>query len=344
VLKDGTGKKLADIKAPVAQAKIGYLVGSDLNRHIVHDPREAIPNQGSTDCEKLRVTETSDYRRLHVTKGYYRQGFRYKLDNYDTLLNLVTDPDQHPRVLRNMVRMLDGYAGRVINHPAMVLRTGREHVARQIGQTGFVHAPKVARLAATSAAIVRQTLEKAGLVFPALVRAPGTHGGNFLGLYDDVDALTRSLQPKQEYTVTEFVDFRSDDGLYRKYRMFFFGSQRIFRHMLVADHWNVHANNGNHFMVERPTLTEEESRLFASNGDGLGPAVIAALVNIREEIGLDFMGIDFGFTREGKLLLFEANATMNFFPFFDDERVSYRKTCVAGAQRGFESLIGLQSA
>jgi hypothetical protein len=56
------------------------------------------------------------------------------------------------------------------------------------------------------------------------------------------------------------------------------------------------------------------------------------------------MGIDFGFTAAGKLLLFEANATMNFFPFFEDERVSYRKRCLEPAQQAFEAMLGVGDA
>ena len=343
VLKDAAGKRLAKLGRP-SKSKFGYLVGSDLNDQLVHDARQPIYNQGSTDFDLLRVTSKTDYARLHITKGYFRQSFRYNLSEHDCLLNLVTDADQHPRVLHNMVRLLEGYRGRVINHPALVLRSTREQVARRIDQGPSLRVPQVVRLGGSNPRLVGQTLAKAGFVFPALLRLAGTHGGHFVGLYDDADALAAALHPKQDYIVTEFVDYASEDGLYRKYRMFFIGEQRIFRHMLVADHWNIHANLGNHYMIDRPALLAEERQRFADPLAGLGQTAIAALDAVRGEMGLDFMGIDFGFTRDGKVLLFEANATMNFFPFFDDPRVSYRKSCLEGAERAFDALLGLRDA
>jgi hypothetical protein len=43
---------------------------------------------------------------------------------------------------------------------------------------------------------------------------------------------------------------------------------------------------------------------------------------------LDYGGIDFGLTRQGEVLLFEANATMVVNPPDPDERWAYRQAAV----------------
>ena len=69
------------------EPKIAYLVGGDDHTSIVRDSSR-IDVVGSTDIYLLRVRGPSDFARLHVTKGYFRQPQRYTLDTYDVLLNL----------------------------------------------------------------------------------------------------------------------------------------------------------------------------------------------------------------------------------------------------------------
>jgi len=62
---------------------------------------------------------------------------------------------------------------------------------------------------------------------------------------------------------------------------------------------------------------------------------------IRERMPLDFFGMDFGVTQSGEVVLFEANATMSFFPFSPDPQFAYLKLCFSPAQAAFRELLGL---
>jgi hypothetical protein len=59
---------------------------------------------------------------------------------------------------------------------------------------------------------------------------------------------------------------------------------------------------------------------------------------------LDFFGMDCGIMPDGRVLLFEANATMNFFPFLRDPEFAYVQRCLAPAQRAFHELLDLAPA
>jgi hypothetical protein len=150
------------------------------------------------------------------------------------------------------------------------------------------------------------------------------------------------LAPTGDHIVTEFVDFASADALYRKYRVFFIGERIIFRHMLVSDHWNVHASDRTRFMAPRPALLAEEEDVLASPTGGLPDTAMDTLRHVRERMKLDYFGIDFGIAPGGDVLLFEANATMNFFPFLDDPRFAYVKQSMKPAQNAMHELIGAQ--
>ena len=55
---------------------------------------------------------------------------------------------------------------------------------------------------------------------------------------------------------------------------------------------------------------------------------MAALAGIRDTLGLDYGGIDFGLNAAGEILLFEANATMVVNPPDPDPRFAHRRDAV----------------
>ena len=44
---------------------------------------------------------------------------------------------------------------------------------------------------------------------------------------------------------------------------------------------------------------------------------------------------------DGQIVLFEANATMSFFPFMEAAEFDYVRQCLAPAQQAFRELLGL---
>ena len=72
--------------------------------------------------------------------------------------------------------------------------------------------------------------------------------------------------------------------------------------------------------------------------------MIQTLEIVRERLGLDFFGMDFGILPDGRVVLFEANATMNFFPFLTQAEFAYVQKCLEPAQRAFRELVGLAPA
>ena len=61
----------------------------------------------------------------------------------------------------------------------------------------------------------------------------------------------------------------------------------------------------------------------------IGDKAMAALGAIRDALGLDYAGIDFGLSADGNVLLFEANATMVIAAPDPDERWAYRRIAIA---------------
>ena len=319
-------------------AALLFIIGGGDDADRITEAGSKIVVTGSSDITKLLVPP-EPHHRLHVTRNYFRQGRQADLTGYKVLLNLITEPEANAKTLENLKKLLRGVRGRVINPPEAVLRSTRDQVARLLSGIPRLIVPRTARLNGGKPAVAPGVIEKAGVVPPIILRQVGTHGGKIVGRFDSVDEAVAALTPG-DHVATQFVDFASADGLYRKYRAFFVGERIILRHMLVSDHWNVHADDRARFMAEHPQAIAEERALLES-ADPFEPSVRQVLEAVRDRMPLDFFGMDFGVTRGGELVLFEANATMSFFPFSTDPQFEYLKRCFAPAQAALRELLGL---
>ncbi|MFL6774454.1 MAG: hypothetical protein ACJ8ET_11575 [Sphingomicrobium sp.] len=319
-------------------ADLLFIIGSGDEADQIAEKGSRLILSGASDLTKLLIPP-EPHHRLHLTRNYFRQGRQADLTGYRVLLNLITEPEANAKVLENLRKVLRGVSGRVINKPEAVLRTTRDQVARLLSGIPGLIVPKTARLNGAKPAIAAAAIAKAGVTPPLILRKVGTHSGKIVGRFDCVGDAVAELTPG-DHVATQFVDFAGADGLYRKYRAFFIGERIVLRHMLVSDHWNVHAKDRGRFMAEHPGVVAEERALLES-ADPFPPVVRRVLERVRERMPLDFFGMDYGVAQDGKVVLFEANATMSFFPFSPDPQFEYLKHCFPPAQAAFRELLGL---
>lgn len=263
------------------------------------------------------------------------------LSAFDCVLNLVSEADHSPNTLEALRLLLRGYRGRVINRPEAVLRTSREEVANVLRGIPGLLVPRVLRFPGGDPEAALEAVTGAGLIFPLIIRRPATHRGRTMVFVEDEDQFRSAVSTDPEYIAIEFVDYRGADGLYRKYRMWSFGGRQLFRHLAITGHWNVHITEGNAFMIDRPDLIEEEARLMERPEGAFPDQVHAIVAAIGERLGLDCFGVDFGFHPDGRMVLFEANAAMTFFPLVTHPRFEFRGKLLAPAQEAFTAMLGL---
>ena len=142
------------------------------------------------------------------------------------------------------------------------------------------------------------------------MRPLNSHAGRGLQKLDDAAALTRYLAERQErgFYISRFVDYRSPDGLFRKYRIVFIGGKPYACHMAIADQWMLYYLNAG--MAESAAKKIEEERFMTGFDHEFAKRHHAALAGIAERVDLDYFGIDCAQTAEGSLLLFEADIAM----------------------------------
>lgn len=323
----------------IGNRRFGYFYGS--HRHVGVDAR---PGPHRVDGADLLALDSLniDFKPIHVPKNYFRQKVRHDIKSFDVLLNLVTNPDTNDVILKNIERMLTGFRGRVINPPSKVVQTRRDIIARKLSGLDWLDVPECLYFKVTTPKAVNDAIERVGIRFPAILRQAGTH----LGRSELIHGLADIVVPKgRAFYLTSFRNYVSSDGLYRKVRFWFIGDKIVFKHLVVSDKWNVHFEASDRFMKLRPDLAAEERSLFQAHSGNFPPHLHSRLATIREKVGLDFFGLDCNFLKDGRMLFFEANATMNFGKqTCDDPWRGYSAQCVPLAAEGFKSLLRPRNA
>lgn len=164
--------------------------------------------------------------------------------------------------------------------------------------------------------------------FPLLLRSPGYHTGRNFILVEraaELAAAAASL-PGSDLLVIEYLDARGKDGNARKYRVMMIGGKLFPLHLAISRNWKVHYFTSD--MADKPHHRLEEAAFLADMPAVLGDKAYRALEAIRDALGLDYAGIDFGVNADGDLLLFEANATMVIAVPDNDARWAYRRTAI----------------
>ena len=263
------------------------------------------------------------------------------LSAFSCVLNLVSDADHSPKTLEALQLLLRGYRGRVINRPEAILRTSRDDVANVLTGIPGLHVPRVLRFRGGDADAALAAVTGAGLGFPLVIRQPASHRGRTMVFVEDEVQFRSAVADDRDYFAIEFIDYRSADGLFRKYRSWSFGGRQVFRHLAATDHWIVHVGPSIDFMLDRPDLIDEEVRLLERREGAFPDQVHAIVAEIGERLGLECFGVDFAFHPDGRMILFEANAAMSFFPMVRHPRYEYRRNILPPAQEALMATLGL---
>jgi hypothetical protein len=236
------------------------------------------------------------------------------LPAHDVAIVAATELAENRAVLDQLATLVATWPRPVLNAPERIARLTRDGAwALLHSLPGAVYPANVridrARLAALG--IERTNIaEVLGFDFPIIVRPVDSHAGHGLALVTKSSAIGPYLNdhPACTFFVAPFVDYRSADGFYRKYRVAIIDGRPYACHMAVSRHWMIHYLNAG--MMESAEKRAEEARFMAEFDRDFAPRHAAALAGLAERVGLDYVTMDCAETRDGRLLVFEVGNGM----------------------------------
>ncbi len=275
------------------------------------------------------------------------------LPDHDIAIVIASDSEDSRDALRKIDRAAARWPRPLLNPPGRVGNLDRDKLHRLLGDEGSkiegLEIPSTvgvsrAQLLALSCAARAPAEFASELAFPIIVRPRGSHAGAGLAKVDDVVALARYLRERQEqeFFISRFVDYSSDDGLFRKYRLVFVDGRPYACHLAIADRWDIWYLNAG--MSQSAGKRLEEENFMRAFDDGFARRHRVALAGIAARIGLDYFTVDCAETGSGSLLVFEADNTAIVHDMDPVELFPYKQTQMRKVFDAFIAMLERRAA
>jgi tetratricopeptide (TPR) repeat protein/glutathione synthase/RimK-type ligase-like ATP-grasp enzyme len=226
------------------------------------------------------------------------------------VVNLISDADQAGALLPRAADLAGRLGKPVVNDPRRIQRTTRDAVAALLEGIAGCRVPKTFRQRVGTDLAIATLQARLASSSSILIRPVGTHGGDDFEKIEARAGLTACLAQHADtdrYFI-EYVDYRSADGYFRKYRFIFVDGQIMPYHLAIADDWKVHHDSTD--MADHQWMQREEEAFLTDPAAVFDSGHYRVLREIQQRIGLEFFGIDCGLDGSGNLVVFEANASM----------------------------------
>jgi glutathione synthase/RimK-type ligase-like ATP-grasp enzyme len=237
------------------------------------------------------------------------------IPEHDVAIVAASESDANRPVLDEIARLVKNWPKPVLNHSDQITQLARERLHAVLKPVPSIEMPQTVRIDRASfgeigAGTTPLAAHLADGAFPLIARPIDSHAGRGLKKLKDAAAITGYLaeRPENGFYVSRYVDYRSPDGLFRKYRVVFVDGRAYACHMAIADQWMLYYLNAG--MSESAAKKAEEERFMTEFDWEFGQRHAAALSAIADRVGLDYFGIDCAQTATGKLLVFEADIAM----------------------------------
>lgn len=251
---------------------------------------------------------------VHMDVVYVGAGLAWPkvLPPHDLIFVAVGEADTHTAVLAELAGVLAHSATPVLNRPQYIPQLSRSAAFDLLHTVPGLHMAQTYR-------VERNTLDRLitgqvavdalgpDVAYPFIVRPLGLHGGIGLRKIDcpaDLAAYLADIEAEL-FFVANFVNYASDDQLYRKYRVVLVGGVPYLAHMGISAHWMVHYPYRE--MKEFASRRAEEAHAMLHFDQEFGHRHAAALRGVYDAVKLEYFGFDCAETSDGELLIFELS-------------------------------------
>ncbi len=236
---------------------------------------------------------------------------------YQALVFWLQDPTEflEPEIYRHAIELAERIAKLglpIVNRAERQRNLTKVETARRL-RAANINTPQIADFASRDALV--ESAEQLG--FPVVLRENIGHAGEFLLLNSPEEARQAALENYFQPVLSQFVNVQSEDGRHRKFRCFVIGDRVLSNHLQISRTW---LTRGLYRISD--LATREEEIEYISSPDPQE----ALMLKVRDALDVEFLGIDYGVDREGKVAIWEANQ----FPHlhFSTRNLSYRNFAI----------------
>jgi len=265
------------------------------------------------------------------------------VDNYDLVFVALGESDDNTPLLQQLAQQLRDCPVAVLNRPECVLQTTREGAATALQGGVGIEMPMSVRLERSALERLSQPDELAQYLpdcdFPIIVRPVESHAGHGLKRLDQRTDIAVYLAEQQEHLfyISRFVNYASDDGQFRKYRVVLIEGKPYLCHLAISSHWIVHYLNAD--MTGNVEKCAEEADCMVNFDQGFGLRHGQAFAAMYECMGLEYLIIDCAETDDGLLLVFEVDTSAIVHAMDSQELFPYKRPQMHKIFRAFQAML-----
>lgn len=263
---------------------------------------------------------------------------------HDAAFVAIDESDENQPVLREVAALVHDWPRPVLNAPERIAKLTRAGTWELLNSSPHLVMPINRRIdreqfarAASGEIVIEALLEGSG--FPIVARPSWSQAGNGLAKLDDASAIDSYLTEwgDAEFYIAPFIDYRSADGLYRKYRVALIAGRPFACHMAISPHWMIHYLNAD--MKENAANRAEEATFMANFDEDFGVRHAAAFAAIAKRCGLDYLPIDCSETPDGELLVFEVGTAMIVHAMDPPDLFPYKRPQMDKVFKAFRAML-----
>jgi hypothetical protein len=247
--------------------------------------------------------------------------------------------EAEPDTLARLRSLFEAWPRPALNDPALLPALARDTLAHSLANIPEIRSPEAVATTRTDLLDHIRTGAPLGCPYPCLIRPIHSHAGAGLALVEtqaDIAAYLRSSLT-QEFFLTAFEDYVSPDGFYRKSRIAFIDRQPFLCHKAISRNWMVHYLNAG--MAESADKRAEEAYAMTNFDTGFASRHAAAFEALHDRLGFDYYSIDCAETRDGRLLVFEADTAAIIHMMDPPDLFSYKQPQMRKVFAAFEQML-----
>lgn len=271
------------------------------------------------------------------------------IPEHDLLFCAVNQSEYNDPLLQHMEKILVEWPRPVVNAPAAIRRMSRDGAWAWLKSLPGLIMPQTVRIERTGLEQLARgetslncLLESA--IFPIILRPVDSHAGHSLVKCESPADIITYLNTQTEaiFYLAPFVDYRSADGQYRKYRIMLVDGKPYACHLAISDDWMIHYLNAG--MEDSAQKRAEEASFMADFDEGFARRHAETFQALADQVGLAYFGIDCAETPNGKLLAFEVDVGMVVHDMDPIDLYPYKKPQMQKVFAAFRQMLERHAA